>query len=140
VIGKGAKPYLVGYTANKEIAQINQQIAHEKARQKDLSKQIGYLQTPAGMESEARKLGWVKEGEVAVVVDDRDPPVLAGELVGDLTRAVAASVVDHEDPPVEPGHLRERADRLGDRLGDQLLLVVGEEGHAQARPRFTAHR
>jgi cell division protein FtsL len=70
VIGKGAKPYLVGYTENREIAQINRQIARETALRKDLNKQIEYVQTPAGMESEARKLGWVKEGEVAVVVDD----------------------------------------------------------------------
>ncbi len=70
VIGKGAKPYLVGHTENREIAQINRQIAQETARHKSLDKQIGYVQTPAGMESEARKLGWVKEGEVAVVVDD----------------------------------------------------------------------
>lgn len=70
VIGKGAKPYLVGHTEGREIEQINRQIAQEEARRIDLNKQIEYLQTPAGMESEARKLGWVKEGEVAVVVDD----------------------------------------------------------------------
>lgn len=74
VIGKGAKPYLVGHTENREIAQINQQIAHEQARHRNLSKQIEYVQTPSGMESEARKLGWVKEGEVAVVVDDTKKP------------------------------------------------------------------
>ena len=70
VIGKVARPWVVGHTEGREIAQINRQIAHEEALRKDLNKQIGYLQTPAGMESEARKLGWVKEGEVAVVVDD----------------------------------------------------------------------
>lgn len=67
---KVAKPYRVAHTEGREIEQINRQIAHEEALRKDLNKQIDYLQTPAGMESEARKLGWVKEGEVAVVVDD----------------------------------------------------------------------
>jgi len=70
VIGKVVKPWVVGHTEGREIAQINRQIAHEEALRIDLNKQIEYVRTPAGMESEARKLGWVKEGEVAVVVDD----------------------------------------------------------------------
>ncbi len=70
VLSKAAEPYVVGYAESKEIAQVTQQIADEKAKRKDLKQQIRYLRTPAGMESEARKLGWVKEGEVAVVVDN----------------------------------------------------------------------
>jgi cell division protein FtsL len=69
VIGKAVKPYLVGYGENREIAQITDQIAQEEAQRRDLKRQIRHVQTPAGMEAEARKLGWVKEGEVAVVVE-----------------------------------------------------------------------
>lgn len=70
VVSKAAKPYVVGYTEGREIAEVRQQIADEKARRDDLKQQIRYVRTPAGMEVEARKLGWVKEGEVAVVVDN----------------------------------------------------------------------
>lgn len=70
VIGKVLEPYVVGYGENREIAQVTEQIRQLEAERRDLKRQIRYVQTPAGMEAEARKLGWVKEGEVAVVVEN----------------------------------------------------------------------
>ncbi|GEM_PF-2714977 len=70
VISKAAKPYVVGYSESREITEITQQIAEEEARRRELKSEIRYLQTPAGMEAEARKLGWVKEGEISVVVEN----------------------------------------------------------------------
>lgn len=81
VVSKAAKPYVVGYTEGREIAEVRQQIADEKARRDDLKQQIRYVRTPAGMEVEARKLGWVKEGEVAVVVDNTKQEPTPEEVV-----------------------------------------------------------
>ncbi|HUV05380.1 MAG TPA: septum formation initiator family protein [Armatimonadota bacterium] len=69
IIAKGARPYLISHGEAKEIAQIKQQIAQSEAEKRALKKNIEYVQTPQGKEAEARKLGWVKEGEIAVVLE-----------------------------------------------------------------------
>lgn len=73
VVGKAAKPYLKGRTEDAEIAQIRQDIAQQELRRIELTEGMRYLQTPAGMEVEARRLGWVKEGEISVVVEEPNP-------------------------------------------------------------------
>ena len=70
VIAKGARPYLISHGEAKEIAQVKRQIAQAESENRVLKKGIGYLRTPRGMEAEARKLGWVKEGEIAVVLEE----------------------------------------------------------------------
>jgi len=72
-LGKVAKPYLIGRTEGAEIAQIKQEIAQQERRRGELMDDMRYLRTPAGMEVEARRLGWVKEGEVSVVVEEPKP-------------------------------------------------------------------
>ena len=62
IIAKGARPYLISHGEAKEIAQ-------SEAEKRALKKNIEYVQTPQGKEAEARKLGWVKEGEIAVVLE-----------------------------------------------------------------------
>ncbi len=69
VIAKVAKPYLVGRGEARKISEINRQIGELESENEELTKEISYLSTPSGMEAEARKLGWVKEGETAVVVE-----------------------------------------------------------------------
>lgn len=68
-VGKMAKPYVVGHREGKEIAEIKRQIAEAESENRELKAAIEYLSTPAGVEVEARKLGWVKKGEIAVVVE-----------------------------------------------------------------------
>jgi len=89
IIAKGAKPYLISHGEAKEIGQVKQQIAQAEAESRALKKKIGYLQTPQGKEAEARKLGWVKEGEIAVVLGE--PQDLQGAARGLPDSAAANS-------------------------------------------------
>ena len=76
---KAARPYVISYTESKERADIQRQIAQANAEKNALKRDIAYLGTPKGKEEEARKLGWVKQGEVAVVVPDTGPSPFASE-------------------------------------------------------------
>lgn len=69
VIVKAARPYLISYGESKESSEIKLQMAEAYAESKVLKKEIPHLLSPEGMEAEARKLGWVKKGEVAIVVE-----------------------------------------------------------------------
>lgn len=72
VITKAARPYLISYGESKEIAEVNRQTKEAAAEKSALKRDIKYLTDPKtqarALEEEARKLGWVKKGEVALVV------------------------------------------------------------------------
>lgn len=72
VVAKATKPYRIGYNESKEISDIRGQISQAKAENKALKADIDYIKRPEGKMVEARKLGFVKEGEVAVVVEQPD--------------------------------------------------------------------
>lgn len=75
VICKAARPYLINLAERREIAILNQKIEAAKAQRKALKEQIAYLATPGGREAEARKHGWAKPGEIAIVFGDtKDSP------------------------------------------------------------------
>lgn len=76
---KAARPYVISYTESRERANIQRQIAQANAEKNALKRDIAYLDTPEGKEAEARKLGWVKQGEVAVVVPDAGTSPFASE-------------------------------------------------------------
>jgi hypothetical protein len=67
----------------------------------------------------------VTDAPVALVVQHGDPGVLMAQLLQDLERAVLAAVVHDDDQIHEVRHGL-------DRLGDQLLLVVGRDRHGHA--------
>lgn len=69
---KLVKPYIIYRTENKEIAEIQKQIAAEKAENTRLKRELRDLDTRLGKEVEARKQGWVKPGEVAVILEPPD--------------------------------------------------------------------
>jgi cell division protein FtsL len=69
VLAKATRPYLISYAESKEITDAKQQIAQAKAEHERLQRDIEYMKTPSGQEEEARKLGWVKQGEISVVVE-----------------------------------------------------------------------
>jgi cell division protein FtsL len=72
VVAKSIKPYRIGYSESKDIIEIKKQIAEAEAENKALKADIEYLKRPEGKLVEARKLGFVKEGEVAVVIEQPD--------------------------------------------------------------------
>lgn len=69
---KAVKPYLIYHNEKKEIAEIQKQIALEKAENARLKRELRNLDTPLGKEVEARKQGWVKPGEIAVILEPSD--------------------------------------------------------------------
>jgi cell division protein FtsL len=69
VIHKAAKPYLLSYGESKEIADLKSEINSSLVENKALKDSISFLQTPQGKEVEARRLGFVKDGETSVVVE-----------------------------------------------------------------------
>ena len=79
MVMKAARPYLISYNESKERSDIQRQISQAEAENRVLRRDIAYLDTPEGKEAEARKLGWVKKGEVAVVVPDVGASPFAGE-------------------------------------------------------------
>ena len=78
VITKAARPYLISYGESKEIAEVNRQTAEAAAENSALKRDIKYLTDPKtqvrALEEEARKLGWVKKGETALVVEQPKKP------------------------------------------------------------------
>lgn len=69
ILSKATRPYRIGYAESKEIADVKNQISQAEAENKRLKQDIDYIKKPEGKMVEARKLGFVKEGEVAVVVE-----------------------------------------------------------------------
>lgn len=65
---KVARPFNLYISEASENQRIEQQISELKAENEAMRRRIDYLKTPAGSESEARALGWVREGEVSLVV------------------------------------------------------------------------
>ena len=70
-VAKLSKPYLISHSESKQIEVIEKNINTLDAENESLRKEIKYLKSQRGVEVEARKLGWVKDGEVAVVVEKR---------------------------------------------------------------------
>ena len=79
VARKISKPYVISYTESTEIASIQKQIADAKTENSQLKRDLEYLATPQGKEAEARRLGWVKKGETALVVQQPAQPQFQGE-------------------------------------------------------------
>lgn len=104
---KAARPYVISYGESKESTEIQQQIDAATSENKALREQIAFLSTNKGKEIEARKLGWVKPGEVSLLIQPK-----AGVPENDFIT-----------PPKDPS-LVERAVR------GLVGLFVREEGHA----------
>ncbi len=70
IAGKVAEPYILDSREARETARIKREIARLEAENRNLKNEIPYLKTEAGIEAEARKLGMVKEGEVALIIQN----------------------------------------------------------------------
>ena len=75
------KPYLITYNESREIAKIKKQIAEAKAENARLKRELAYLKTPLGKEVEARKQGWVRPGEIAVILESPSSSTIRKESV-----------------------------------------------------------
>lgn len=66
---KVIKPYVQASQMAKDLADTNSQIAQADAQNAAYARRLAYLQTPQGKVTEARSLGYMFPGEVAVVVE-----------------------------------------------------------------------
>jgi cell division protein FtsB len=71
---KLARPYMLTRVENTEIAKAKADTSQAETEQAKLKNDIAYLQTERGMETEARRLGWVKQGEIAIMVPQPRKP------------------------------------------------------------------
>lgn len=81
MIVKAVRPWWIDHNEKKESVQLQQQIDKAKAENRAIKRDIAYLDTPEGKIAEARRLGWVKQGEVAVVVPNEGPSPFDGEPI-----------------------------------------------------------
>ena len=62
------RPLVVAFQAGQEVKRLRVQVASQRERHERLLQEIAYLKTPAGIEEEARRQGWVRDGETAIQV------------------------------------------------------------------------
>lgn len=80
------------YVAMRTRDDLNARNAQLEAENSDLRDDIAYLQSTEGIEDEARRLGYVREGETAVVVEEGDgSSTSSGQTHGSSTRTTAVS-------------------------------------------------
>ncbi len=73
-VAKIAQPYSMQLEQHKQMRALNTQLADLNASNDDLDRQIRYIQQPAGIETAARAQGYLKPGEISIVVDTKDMP------------------------------------------------------------------
>lgn len=61
-----ARPVISIYRSGREIERLRARLAEQEERRRRLTVDMAYLKTPAGVEEEARRQGWVKHGETAI--------------------------------------------------------------------------
>ena len=72
VLAKTSRPFLISYAESKEIISVKREKEAAESENRRLQSEKRYLLTNKGKESEAHKLGWVKDGEIAIVVEQPD--------------------------------------------------------------------
>ena len=72
VLRKTIRPFRLYFVEARENSQIERAISRLKKENRTLKAQLPYLRTQAGAETAARALGWVKPGEVSLIVEQRE--------------------------------------------------------------------
>lgn len=72
------EPLVATYRSGREIQTLEARYHRELNRQQHLQRELQFLSTNAGIEEEARRLGWVKTGETSIqIVKPATPPAAA---------------------------------------------------------------
>lgn len=79
VVCKIARPIRLVDTEKREKAKVVSDYLALKKQNQDLQRQLHYLQTPDGVAQEARKQGFVKPGEVSLVIPEEDKTTGPGQ-------------------------------------------------------------
>ena len=70
ILNRAWRPVKLYTREYRETQQLAKQVAEMKHENADLERRINYLKTSRGSAEAARKLGWVKPGEVTLVMPD----------------------------------------------------------------------
>ena len=68
LIAKAIRPYREASIQSRQLSRTDQQIAALDAQNTALQRRINYLQTPDGVVTEARAMGYVRQGEVPIII------------------------------------------------------------------------
>jgi hypothetical protein len=68
IVGTAVRPLVVSVQAGRDVRRLETQRQLQEQRRSRLLERIAYLRTPAGVEQEARRQGWVREGETAIQI------------------------------------------------------------------------
>ena len=84
IVAKVIRPYQQGRELHAQVESLKTQLAEKQSENADYEHKLAYLRTPEGVVTEARKLGYVRHGEIPVVVanspqnlEDQTVPVTA---------------------------------------------------------------
>ena len=73
-----ASPYALERHQKEETSNLNRDLARTKEENRSLKHRIELLRSGEGLEEEARRLGYVKKGEIPIRVTIIDPPARKG--------------------------------------------------------------
>ena len=73
VVNKIFRPIHLVSVEKREKARVVRDYLALKKQNQDLRRQLHYLQTPEGIAQEARKQGYVKPGEISLVIPEQKP-------------------------------------------------------------------
>ena len=71
---KIVRPYREARQQSQQLARNRAKLAAIRAQNAELRQRIAYLKTDDGQTTEARKLGFVRPGEIPIVVEDTSAP------------------------------------------------------------------
>lgn len=69
-LGKIARPFKLYSREDREAQRVASELDAIRKENAELQRRINYLNTPQGIAQAARKLGWVKPGEITLVLPD----------------------------------------------------------------------
>lgn len=94
IVARAVRPVFMVHSENTEISTLSQQLNSERLRNQQLRTRISFLKTTEGVQTEARKYGWVQKGEISYRLYDppaspqtqKDSKGITGNIKGWLSR------------------------------------------------------
>lgn len=91
------EPLAVTLRTGQQIRHLQQVKQKEAQVNEQLKLDIRYLETPAGIEQEARRRGYVRENEVALTIVQPEPPAAPPKIGTEPVQTAAARPVSFSD-------------------------------------------
>jgi len=94
MVAKAIRPYREASVQNTQLSETRRQSSALEAENALLARRIAYLKTPGGVASEARSMGYLRPGEIPIVVEIAPGQPGVKSAVPDLA-ALTAPVLPH---------------------------------------------